>query len=535
MKIFQSIPYPEYTTVERNALVGTLKGYRIFNTTKGIFEKWNGTAWEPEEASNMPKTVFISKSGNDTTGKVENGYFPFLTLQAAWDALPVDAYGWDIKFILENTGEVFETEVGFRNDRNISFVNIHIPKGMTLTNSKSDNSSVLHYDNAGVVLCRVNIYGEGSITRTGTPSSPTSTWCIKGSSMTNILGFDTIRNYTGGGAIRDVSRIENGNLIKSSYWSILDAYRGDHIKNVKLIEGVTALRLCDHMIENCVVKSDGGPVNNPGYAGLKAKNSTFITENFPVTSYAISTIDIENVRVYNEYDTNNVSGISYGGFGISTTIRIKDSVVAIKNPDSGTGKYSIKGGGTLSDAEISGLIVNKELDRQITTTSSPQVIRRTLVSRQATDINYSIWASHHAYISHDDTQTYCDKITITALTTDTDEQVIDKLISAWDAIKATSTWFNGYTVSKGFDGTNWYLESTSEHILKRLNERIGTSGSGASMDTNDFVVTIPTSVYGLYNHLDPDNLHGNIRVNKSIGTTTIDDEARGTLYTTPLY
>jgi hypothetical protein len=44
-KILQSVPYPTYTTIERDALVGVLKNFKINNSDTGKVEEWNGSAW----------------------------------------------------------------------------------------------------------------------------------------------------------------------------------------------------------------------------------------------------------------------------------------------------------------------------------------------------------------------------------------------------------------------------------------------------------------------------------------------------------
>ena len=45
MKIQQSVPYPVFTTTERDALTDVLEGWKIKNSTAGKYQMWNGSAW----------------------------------------------------------------------------------------------------------------------------------------------------------------------------------------------------------------------------------------------------------------------------------------------------------------------------------------------------------------------------------------------------------------------------------------------------------------------------------------------------------
>ncbi len=44
-QMIQSIPYPSYTIVQRDALTGISIGYKITNSTVGRNQMWNGTNW----------------------------------------------------------------------------------------------------------------------------------------------------------------------------------------------------------------------------------------------------------------------------------------------------------------------------------------------------------------------------------------------------------------------------------------------------------------------------------------------------------
>ena len=53
MKILQSIPYPTYTTAQRDALVGVLVNYKINNSDTGLVEEWNGSTWVSGAVKNV--------------------------------------------------------------------------------------------------------------------------------------------------------------------------------------------------------------------------------------------------------------------------------------------------------------------------------------------------------------------------------------------------------------------------------------------------------------------------------------------------
>jgi hypothetical protein len=45
MSLIQSIPYPEYTTTNRDLLVDTIAGFIIYNTTISKYQLYNGSGW----------------------------------------------------------------------------------------------------------------------------------------------------------------------------------------------------------------------------------------------------------------------------------------------------------------------------------------------------------------------------------------------------------------------------------------------------------------------------------------------------------
>lgn len=45
MAIIQSVPYPEYTTVQRDALTGVTEGFKIKNTTNNTIEMYSNGTW----------------------------------------------------------------------------------------------------------------------------------------------------------------------------------------------------------------------------------------------------------------------------------------------------------------------------------------------------------------------------------------------------------------------------------------------------------------------------------------------------------
>jgi len=44
-KKLQSIPYPEYTTINRDLLTNVINGYKIKNTTTSTYQMWTGSSW----------------------------------------------------------------------------------------------------------------------------------------------------------------------------------------------------------------------------------------------------------------------------------------------------------------------------------------------------------------------------------------------------------------------------------------------------------------------------------------------------------
>ena len=67
MKILQSIPYPTYTTAERDALVGVLVNYKINNSDTGLVEEWNGSAWVSGVASVESADVLLTTVPSGST------------------------------------------------------------------------------------------------------------------------------------------------------------------------------------------------------------------------------------------------------------------------------------------------------------------------------------------------------------------------------------------------------------------------------------------------------------------------------------
>lgn len=76
MKILQSIPYPTYTTVERDALTGVLDNFKINNSTTNRVEEWDGSAWiSGVAASNVsltPVAGFVADDVQEFAGEVAN-------------------------------------------------------------------------------------------------------------------------------------------------------------------------------------------------------------------------------------------------------------------------------------------------------------------------------------------------------------------------------------------------------------------------------------------------------------------------------
>ena len=73
-KILQSIPYPTYTTAERDLLVGVLKNTKINNSDTGKVEEFDGVAWiESGGGGHIIKdstTTFTQRAGLKFTGNV---------------------------------------------------------------------------------------------------------------------------------------------------------------------------------------------------------------------------------------------------------------------------------------------------------------------------------------------------------------------------------------------------------------------------------------------------------------------------------
>ena len=68
MKILQSIPYPTYTTAQRDALVGVLVNYKINNSETGNVEEYTGSSWitvpEMPSVSSADKLHYTDSNGN---------------------------------------------------------------------------------------------------------------------------------------------------------------------------------------------------------------------------------------------------------------------------------------------------------------------------------------------------------------------------------------------------------------------------------------------------------------------------------------
>lgn len=82
-KIIQSIPYPTYTTAQRDALTGVLLNTKINNSTTGKVEEYNGYVWVEQGsgtgATNLAFTgsstngIVTSDTGSDATIPLGNG------------------------------------------------------------------------------------------------------------------------------------------------------------------------------------------------------------------------------------------------------------------------------------------------------------------------------------------------------------------------------------------------------------------------------------------------------------------------------
>ena len=62
MKILQSIPYPTYTTAQRDALVDVLNNFKINNVDTGKVEEWDGSAWTEQGSGGTVASANVTLS-----------------------------------------------------------------------------------------------------------------------------------------------------------------------------------------------------------------------------------------------------------------------------------------------------------------------------------------------------------------------------------------------------------------------------------------------------------------------------------------
>lgn len=72
-KILQSVPYPTYSSSERDGLEGIQKNYKINNSTTGDVETWTGSEWKAIEKDGGVTTH------SELTGKDDEADFQHIT------------------------------------------------------------------------------------------------------------------------------------------------------------------------------------------------------------------------------------------------------------------------------------------------------------------------------------------------------------------------------------------------------------------------------------------------------------------------
>jgi len=99
--IIQALPYPQMTTVQRNALVGVVIGYIIYNTDTLLLERWNGVAWTSEGVLSTLKVGNVV--GGDYSEFLADGTLRYRGDATVWKDMVSNLFG---KRLFSTAGKV---------------------------------------------------------------------------------------------------------------------------------------------------------------------------------------------------------------------------------------------------------------------------------------------------------------------------------------------------------------------------------------------------------------------------------------------
>lgn len=101
LTIIQALPYPHMTTAQRNALVGVIIGFTIYNTDTSTIERWNGVVWTSEGL--LPFLKVGNISGGNYSEFLADGTLRYRGDSTVWKDMVSSLFG---KRLFSTSGKV---------------------------------------------------------------------------------------------------------------------------------------------------------------------------------------------------------------------------------------------------------------------------------------------------------------------------------------------------------------------------------------------------------------------------------------------
>ena len=514
---------------------GDLAGKTVYNENGIIFNSVTGWSLvadyrEPDmwKYYYVPKTVYISKQGDDSTGKIENSKYHFATFMGAYNAIPDNAgNNWEIEYIKTSQfDEVFvENNIYTDNNSGIRYLTVIVPKGITLTcNTANDKSLFERGTGFANNLAKFSIKGLGKFTRSGNPTNPTNCHVFAGLYY-YIESAEEIINYTGGNCSNsEYSTFKNIDKIESTVGSISSCNSPVTFEKVTEIvsenwnfyygNNVTTLKDCRSIRSTT-------KYNAWGYGGtIEAEDCVFEVDNYYANFVSYwQTGKLKNCKFINNQDVDSNDCNLYLNYGFrEKVLKLDNCEFVVKNP---IVKNNIRffTTGVLYDAYIYKSRFNAGIQDLKNSTSDARIVRR-----KFDDGNYTVptvGQDYDLYITPYNNDLWTNsktvKLTVTAQTT-SEEDLIDLFVTAFDDYKMNNpeSVLEGLTIVKGFDTGKVYFDIVGDNITYRENT-FYSSINGVN-SPQEFTQELVQGTYaGVLNVIDIDNINKEILINNNVG------------------
>jgi len=514
--------------LKKNGSIQIDAGFVPSNDRDLVYKKWVEDLFNSIPHNFVPKTVFISKAGNDTTGELENSQKHFATFMGAYNAKIADNWenDWTFKYVNSN-GKSYYNDVFIENDILITQdylthrVIVDVANNVTLQCNTSDDKSLFDVLNNH---CKIIIKGNGNFYRNGSPTNPNLCHVFSGYGI-RIDSANVIRNFVGGNCVTssDDYKIKNVKLIKSDIGHVNNRHTGAYFENIELLSAQDSIYnnagYRPVTYKNCTLESDlGFTIRNNGGVIL---DDCILKTNLGganINMYKNYNYKIKNTDFYNYRDADWTTNIYFSHI-TAKRLRLENCNFYIENPlvdDYRNNIASIRNG-IRKDCEIINCVFNKGFFQLMTSHSEPigvsRYLRKDEVIVVGTEYELFITPYDNHLWSNPDTVS----LVVTASTTNP-EDLVDDFIDAWNdyAVAHPESVAYGFNVTKfenatyvGFDAfgiNNTYRETTNYNPTNGIHSPTGFYKS--------FIDTARNSKYSasFINTIDIDNLHKNILI-----------------------